>query len=103
MARSIAAVAADRLDLDLHSLSAEWERGCKGGPYVRWTPGVLSTARTQENGESTFHTAGLFHPSTIYITEIARMYKNFPKYFLEWHRPCAYGCKPFALGQVTEE
>ena len=50
-------------------------------PYVRWIPGVLSTARTQENGESTFHTAGLFHPSTIYITEKRRMCKNFQKFF----------------------
>ena len=57
------------LDLDLHSRSAEWARDGSGGTDVRWIPGVLSIARTQENGESTFHPAGLFHPSTIYITE----------------------------------
>ena len=49
----------------------------KGGTDVRWIPGVLSTARTQENGESTFQPAGLFHPSTLYITEMRRMYKSF--------------------------
>ena len=53
----------------------------KGGTDVRWIPGVLSTARTQENGESTFQPAGLFHPSTIYITEKHWMCKNFQKFF----------------------
>ncbi len=48
--------------------------------YVRWISGVLSTARTQENGESTFQPAGLFHPSTLYITEKRRMYKSFHEF-----------------------
>jgi len=52
----------------------------KAVPYVRWIPGILSIARTQENGESTFQPAGLFHPSTIYITEKRRMYKKIQKF-----------------------
>jgi hypothetical protein len=49
-------------------------------PYVRWILRVLSIARTQENGESNFHTSDLFHPSTIYITEERRMYKSFHRF-----------------------
>ena len=52
----------------------------KAVPDVRWIPGVLSTARTQENGESTFQPAGLFHPSTIYMTGKHRMSKSFHKF-----------------------
>ena len=75
MASRFAAVAAIRLDLDLdldldprHPPWPLREGLPKAVPMSVGFPGVLSTARTQENGESTFQPAGLFHPSTIYIT-----------------------------------
>ena len=86
VARSIAAVAAvvpaTRYQIPATHLP-RWplrEGLPKAVPYVRWIPGVLSTARTQENGESTFQPAGLFHSSTIYITEKRWMSKSFHEF-----------------------